>query len=253
MPKIEIASPTRACDEQADHWLRSSDKARQVFPGHFLIGEGSNDAGRFLAGFVTLAEDEHDVARAAAARAASMAARRARTDMTAGLSTPAMTSSMMLDGSSLRGLSEVTITRSAARSRLAHLRTFAPVAVPSRPDDGNHPSPGERPSSLDHGGDAFGGVGVVDHHRHRIGLPGDDFETPGHRRERGQALRRSSATAHAFEMSAAGCDQGIGEIETAREIAAERRTRRPEDGGESPFPGCRLRCRWRKRLRSIRL
>ena len=85
-------------------------------PGHVRIGEGMEHAGDFLGGFPPLAGNQHHVGRSASAMAASMAARRSTSVRQAGAFRPAATSAMMRCGSSSRGLSLVTTTRSARAS-----------------------------------------------------------------------------------------------------------------------------------------
>ena len=140
-----------------------------------------------------------------AASTASAIARRRSTSRSASAPAPAITSSMIASGSSLRGLSEVTITRSARRraaspisGRLARSRSPpAPNTATSRPA-------GELARRAQHVLERVGGVGVVHEHAevlalvHRLEAAGHALE-PGQRRgdrvERDARATRTAATA----------------------------------------------------------
>ena len=94
--------------------------------------------------------------RVPARTAYAIASRRSPTSTTsAGASsgTPARIAARIAPGSSVRGLSSVTTSRSAEPGRdLAHQRSLAAVAVAARADHDDQPSGGQRPQRLQRGG-----------------------------------------------------------------------------------------------------
>ncbi len=83
--------------------------------------------------------------------------------------TPASTAARIAAGSSVRGLSSVTTTRSAAGGRGAHGGPLALVAVPARTEDDHEPARGGATQRGDRARHGVGGVGVVDDHERAAG------------------------------------------------------------------------------------
>ena len=94
-----------------------------------------------------------------------------------------MTSSMIASGSSLRGLSEVTSTRSASRARrVAHQRALAAVAVAARAEHHVQPAPRDLARRAQHVLERVGRVRVVHEHAEVLALV-DRLEAAGHAAE----------------------------------------------------------------------
>ena len=95
---------------------------------------------------------------------------------------------MIASGSSLRGLSDVTITRSARCTRdRPHQRALAAVAVAACPEDADQPACAELAGGLQHDVERVGRVRVVDDDGERLALV-DRLEPPRHARHPAHAL-----------------------------------------------------------------
>ena len=96
---------------------------------------------------------------------------------------------MIASGSSLRGLSEVTIARSARSHRDgAHQRPLAAIAVAARAEDRDHAAAAELAGRLQHDVERVGRVRVVDDDGERLAHV-DRLESARHARHRPHAGR----------------------------------------------------------------
>ncbi len=83
---------------------------------------------------------------------------------------PASTAARIAAGSSLRGLSSVTMTRSAvSAAACAHQRPLGPVAVAAGADDGDQPAQHMRAQRRQRRGHGVGRMGVIDEDRGAVG------------------------------------------------------------------------------------
>ena len=116
------ASPCKPAAGRGDEIRRLPERAHSLASGGsqrlarlFLVGERKHLVADRLPGLVTLAGDEQDVALAQARRSAVRIAT-PRSPISSAFGAPLMTALRIVAGSSLRGLSSVTITRSAIAS-----------------------------------------------------------------------------------------------------------------------------------------
>ena len=141
-----------------------------------------------LALLVALAGDDDDVARPApAATARSIAARRSTIASTADASSmPAMISATIASGSSERGLSDVTIVRSARRAAISPMSGRLPRSrSPPQPKTQMTLERRQRPGRGEHVLQRVRRVRVVDDEREVLAL-GDRLEAPRHGVDVGQ-------------------------------------------------------------------
>ena len=215
-----------------------SSKASDLVPHH-------------LDGLVALAGDHHDVARRGLGQGQRDGGgpvgldddRRRRP------ACPARMASMMASGSSLRGLSEVSTTRSARRAATSPISgRFERIAVAAGAEHDQHPpAGGGLARRLEGAGERARLVGVVDEHRERLALV-DRLEPPGHGSARPQARPRSSPSGM---PSCAAAVAAARALLTLNRPPSASSTSSPRHRNEQPV-GARRRGRRRRRASSPR-
>ena len=173
---------------------RAAAPARQRGARDLDVVERQRPVADDLVLLVPLAGDEHRSPRLASVIARSIASRRSTIASdgvprvcpfgairSAGMTIPRWISSMIRSGSSLRGLSEVTIDQVAeARGDGAHQRALRAIAIAAAAEHGDDAAGRERPRGLEQVLQRVVGMRVVDDDADVVGGVGHDLEPAGH-------------------------------------------------------------------------
>ena len=142
---------------------------------------------------------------------------------TAAPARPAAISAMIASGSSLRGLSEVTIATSArSAAARAHQRALAAVAVAAGAEDDDHAGPSRQLAGrAQHVLQRVGRVRVVDEDGEGLALV-DGLEAPGHAPGRAAAPRAIVASSTPSARADDHRAERVEDVEAARQRRAQR-------------------------------